>query len=78
MKFDNIRIDDTIFYTLSQIFIKKDDEIIKKTIPQFKKDLFSLWNGLNDTTQKRILNILPEAWDDFHKSLQSQTPTEAQ
>ena len=81
MKFKNIRLVKTILYTISKIMDEncsdQDKEIIKKTIPQFKRDLASLWNSFDLESQKKIADVLPQSWKwDMHVILTEESPTD--
>lgn len=70
-RFKNIMLKESIVFTLSKMLDEnhneKDIEIIAKTMPQFKRDLASMWNNFDFNTQKEIAKILPESWKwDIH------------
>lgn len=70
-RFKNTMLKESIMFTLSQMLDEnhneKDIEIIAKTVPQFKRDLASMWNYFDFNTQKEIAKIFPESWKwDIH------------
>lgn len=67
MLFTNHRINESIIQDLSNLLSKSeneaDQEIKVKMIPQFKKDLKSLWNIFSDETRNKLFYMIPDSWN---------------
>lgn len=69
MRFVNNRINESIIQDITKLLKNEDNKIIKKTIPQFKIQLFELWETFHDLTKFQILDIIPESWNDFKEMI---------
>lgn len=68
---ENKRIDKSILLQIELLLKNENNEIVRKTLPQVKFDLFRIWGTLNDITQIKILSMIPETWNDFKELLKT-------